>query len=108
MFLRSYDIGGFCVLHSPGFSEYLNHVSPSYSGLTVVNGGFRLKAKADELGSVEARNKVLQDSYNMVVHISQSLCTHAVAYMELEKMLTKQLDGKKFPGSGSDHIEQNN
>lgn len=29
--LHENDIAGFVVLHTPGFSEYLNRVDPSYS-----------------------------------------------------------------------------
>lgn len=29
--LKKHDIAGFVVLHTPGFTEYLNRVDPSYS-----------------------------------------------------------------------------
>ena len=75
--LKKHDIGAYVLLHTPGFSEYVNEISPSYScaywdhsldatGIT----GVRFKAKAAELpGGEEERNQKIADTDNMLLHM---------------------------------------
>jgi len=75
--LKKHDIGGYVLLHTPGFSEYVNEISPSYScavwdhsldgaGIT----GVRFKAKAAELpGGEKERNQKIADTDNFLLHM---------------------------------------
>ena len=44
--LKNNDIAGFVVIHTPGFSEFLNHVETSYSCAKVQGDEVRLKLKS--------------------------------------------------------------
>jgi hypothetical protein len=105
--IKKHDVAAFVVLHRPGFSEFLNAIDPTYSCAALENGGVRFHVNSKEMGHEKAR-QLQEDTYNMAVHFAKQLCQHAVFYMEFEKMLTKVLDGKKFPGRGSSNEQQNN
>ena len=106
--LKENDITGVVVLHTPGFSEYLNHCTASYSCATVTHDGIRLRLKQSELGREKA-HQIANDTYNMVVHFSKHLSEHAVFYMDAEKLLEEKLGGvKRKDGGTTSHEQQNN
>lgn len=53
--LKENDIAGFVVLHTPGHSEYLNAVSPSYSCAYLQNGDLAFRLKSSEVGKEQAK-----------------------------------------------------
>jgi len=105
--LKKHDIGGFLVIHTPGHSEFLNQVSPSYSCAFIENGAIRVKLKTAEVGKEKARQLAL-DTLNMVSCLAKNTAEHAILYMELEKMLKEKWSGEDFPGERSSHEQQNN
>ena len=106
--LNENDVAGFVVLHTPGFSEYLNHVTTSYSCATVMPDGIQLKLKSSELGKEKAE-QVANDTFNMVVHFANHLSKNAVFYMDTEKLLADKLGGTiDKEGGHSSHQQQNN
>lgn len=98
--LKKHDIAGSVILHTPGFSEYLNHIEPSYSLMWFENGRCRIKAKKD--------NKHLADTVNMIHHFGTISGQQALAYMDLEDQLKAQMDIDHGPGNHTDHNQQNN
>ena len=106
--LNKNDIAGFVILHSPGFSEYLNHVMTSYSCAIVTHEGVRLRLKSAEIGKEKAE-QIANDTYNMVVHFSEHLGINAMFYMDAEKLLAEKLGGTKGKEGGhTSHEQQNN
>lgn len=72
--LKKEDIAGTVVLHSPGHSEFVLEISPSYSGASIVKTPegsiLRIKAKAEDFpNGKEGRNKCLQETSNMFYHL---------------------------------------
>lgn len=63
--LEKNDIAGFVIIHDPGFVEYLNHLSPSYSCIRVERGALRAKLKSSELPPGKAE-KIAGDTNNMM------------------------------------------
>lgn len=110
------DIAGVVVIHTPGYNEYLNHLSPSYSCIEPdysVNkddkrlSGFRIRAKSSEIG----KEKVIQlvgDTANMLVGLNEVTGIIVMQNIELEEAMAKHVDILRKPGDHTSHTEQNN
>lgn len=105
--LSENDIAGFVMLHTPGYSEYLNQVSPSYSCAKLEAGQLRFKVKSAEVGKEKAK-QLIYDTYNMVSHFSKSIGLHALTYLEAHDILKNKLGGEDHPGGHTSHTDQNN
>lgn len=105
--LKENDIAGFVLLHTPGYSEYLNHTETSYSCITNTPDGMRLQLKTEEVGEKKAEI-LAHGTYNMVVHFSKILTLHANAYSGYHTVLKQRWDGTDGPGNHSSHNQQNN
>ena len=99
--LKKHDIAGSIVLHSPGFSEYLNHIDTSYSCATLESGGIRVRSKGRP-------KQHLADTVNMVTHFSETSGRVAMQFFELKALLEKHIDIDETDGSHTSHTEQNN
>jgi hypothetical protein len=91
--LKKNDIAAFVLLHEPGFTEYLNAVTPSYSCAVVEPEGIRVRLKQSEVGKERAK-QLADGTYNMITHLAMVIAKHAVMYMDAEKALTKAWDGE--------------
>ncbi len=107
--LDKYDIAAFIALHTPGNSEYLNHVNPSYSCAKHEGDTIRIKAKAaDYNGDTVIRNKFLSDTTNMFHCLAEVTGKNAVMLMKLSDKLDEITDATHFGGGHSSHTQQNN
>lgn len=107
--LKKHDIAAFVVLHEPSFSEYLNHINPSYSCAFMQDGQFRVKLKTAELpGGKEQASKLAEGTYNMVNSMTDVIALHAKGYMDFEEMLRKHWGGESGGSSHTSHEQQNN
>lgn len=107
--LKKHDIAGFVVIHTPGFSENLNHITPSYSCAKMVTEGIQFKIESAKVGGKENATKIANDTYNMITHFADVIAPHAMMYLETKDYLTQELTGKKLPGDEeSSHDQQNN
>jgi hypothetical protein len=110
--LKKHDIGAFVILHTPGFSEYVNEISPSYScaffdhSLKDANiTGIRFKAKAAELpGGEEERNQKIADTDNMLLHFMDGISSHFMMYDQAYKLFEKATGGHDH--TKGDHTSQ--
>jgi hypothetical protein len=108
--LKKNDIGGFVVLHEAnGFTEYLNHINPSYSCAFLQDGQFRVKLKAADLpGGKEQAKQLAEGTYNMVSSMTDVIALHAKGYMHFEEMLREHWGGENNGSSHTSHDQQNN
>lgn len=106
--LKKHDVAGFVIIHTPGFSEYLNHISPSYSCAKIEATQLRFKLKASEVGGAEKARQIANDTFNMMTHLSDITAKSAMMFMDAQKMLKEKLGGEEFPGDHSSHEQQNN
>lgn len=108
--LKEHDIAGFIILHTPGFTEYLNKINPSYSCAYMddLEGGMRVKLKAADLpgGKAEAK-KFAEDTWDMVVNMTEMIVVHADGYMRFEDMLRKHWGGESGGSTHTSHSSQN-
>ena len=105
--LQENYIAGFVVLHTPGFSEYLNRVDPSYSCAKLEGNELRFRVKSAEVGREKAQ-QMIGDTYNLMTHLSRVICKSAIDYSQAHQMLKDKVGGKDFPGTHTSHTEQNN
>lgn len=105
--LKENDIAGFVVLHTPGHSEYLNHVQTSYSCATVTPEGVRLVLKEKEIGREKAM-QLADGTFNMVTHLTNAIAANAGMYMDCHEQLKKKWNGSSYDGGHTSHDQQNN
>jgi hypothetical protein len=112
--LRKHDIAGLVALHTPGFSEYLMKIDPSYScaKFDTIEGkaGVRIRARLEEdyAGDKEAHEKALTDTSNMFKLLGKSGGVMTLAVLDVSDDLDKQLDVTHFDDDHTGHVDQNN
>lgn len=105
--LKENDIAGFVVLHTPGHSEYLNHVQTSYSCAAVTPEGIRLRLKEAEIGREKA-TFLADGTYNMITHLTEVIAENASMYINCHEQLKKKWGGSSEGGEHTSHSQQNN
>lgn len=109
--LSDNDIAGVVVLHTPGFSEYLTEIKPSYSCAEwMPNGeGVIIKGKlAHYNGDVAKRDKKLTDTIGMLHHLSVNTMQMGLNLGEVSDQADKTWDAEHTGGGHSSHNQQNN
>jgi hypothetical protein len=99
--LKKHDIGASVILHTPGFTEYLNHIDTSYSCLTFEGDQLRIQTKGRSY-----QHKT--DSINMVSHFAEISTMMGDGYTNLLKMIQEKVQVDETPGNHTGHTEQNN
>lgn len=105
-----YDVAALVVLHTPGFSEYMNRLDPSYSCVIQNGDEIRVRARANEdfNGDKEARNKKIADTANMFHHLSEIGMRQGLAISEVSKKVNEIVNAEHFGGGHSSNTQQNN
>ncbi len=109
--LDEYDIAGSIVIHTPGFSEYLDHLTPSYSCAKMEpNGTLRIRAKKEDYhGDVKLRDEKIRDTSNMLHHMSVEVRRSAEVYERISDHLDRIVNAEHLgPGNQTSHNQQNN
>jgi len=108
--LKEHDIAGYVVLHTPGYTEYLKHITPSYSCVVIEsNSMIRIKAKAEDFGGdVNKRNQKIADTANMMRHFADIISRDALNYIELSEELDRVTGAQHGPSNETSHNQQNN
>jgi hypothetical protein len=107
--LLRHDIAGCVVLHTPGNSEYLNHISPTYSCAKQEGDMIRFRAKkADFHNSAELRDQCIADTANMFSCLSDVLAHNTMGLIDVSKQFDKMIDAEHLDGDHTSHTTQNN
>lgn len=111
--LEREDIAAAVILHTPGFSEYLNKIDPSYSAawFEYYQGqmGIRFRARAADFNGDKEKCKQAQEStLNMLHHLGHASANAAMMFMEAMKAFSKNLDIEYTDGGHASHEQQNN
>jgi hypothetical protein len=113
--LHKHDIAATVVLHTPGFSEFLNYISPSYSCCKeehLPDGGMQVRIVsklADHNGDREAQREEIASTHNML----HMFCMHAGQNFLIYKQLTDKMetvidvDRADYDAVITDHKTQN-
>jgi hypothetical protein len=105
--LSDNDIAAFVVLHTPGFSEYLNNIETSYSCAKLNSDGITFRLKQAEVGKEKAQ-QIAEGTFNMITHFADTIAMNVMVYMEAQKFLKEKWQGQEFRGGHSSHNSQNN
>jgi hypothetical protein len=109
--LKKHDIAGMVILHTPGFTEYLNKIDPSYSILKIKDGeGFSFNAHSNHFGGdKEKRDKAAADTRNMIEHFTEFTGRQFMMYNQIAKAIDERF-GKwdQEGGEHTSHTQQNN
>lgn len=108
--LRKHDIAGVVTLHTPGHSEYLLHVTPSYSCATFNGDELRVRArlKEDFHGNIGEQRKKVTDTVNMLDMLSESTAKLAMNLISLSEIVTKKTNAEHLDGGHTSQTTQNN
>lgn len=107
--LKQYDIAGLVVLHTPGFTEYLLEISPSYSCAKLEKNSVRFRCKAsDYKGDVARRDEILQNTANMTRLLAHTVGPNAMTLIEIADQFDKIVDADHGDDQHTSHETQNN
>lgn len=107
--LAKHDIGAMIVLHTPGHSEFLNKLNPSYSCIIQTGDQIRFKSKlADYGGDKKAWERKTTDSLNLLQCITETAGHVLIPLFEFTEKLEIALDAEDKGGDFTSHTTQNN
>ena len=107
--LKKHDIAGNVILHTPGFSEYLLEITPSYSAAWLENGIVRFRARAQDYnGNTMIRDQKIKDTLNMLNLLSTTAGENALALLNVSDIFDKITGAEHGKGSHTSHDTQNN
>ena len=105
--LKEHDIAGIVVLHTPGHSEYLYEINPTYSVAKIE--GEELRIRSTHIKDMDEKVQKVTDTANMFVHFTDvgdmlhSWNQHAL------KLMKKHIEIVEQRGGGhTSHTQQNN
>lgn len=102
--LQEHDVAAFVVLHTPGFTEYLNKLSPSYSCVVLEGDGLRVRYKHKD----DPKGKIAEGTYNLFSHFADITGMHALAFANMRDHLRVVWGAEDFDGPHTSHNQQNN
>lgn len=107
--LAKHDIAGLVVIHTPGHSEFLTKLNPTYSCCKVNHEGIRVKAKLEDFnGDAKKRNQVISDTANMLHSLSLVAGNILMPIMDLSQKVDAMVNASHDGDGFSSHITQNN
>jgi hypothetical protein len=107
--LRKYDIAGVVVLHTPGNSEYLNHLTPTYSCASQAsNGNMVFKSAKKHFTDEAERINKLRDTSNMLALLAEPLGICAMNMIEMSEKFDEAHNAEHTDGGHTSHNAQNN
>lgn len=108
--LDKYDIAAMVVLHTPGHSEYLIKINPSYSCAFIDGEMLRVRAKLQEHfnGDKKAWEKKVSDTANMLRLLSETSGHLTISVMEMSKIVDERVNAEHNGNGHTSHNQQNN
>lgn len=109
MLMLKYDIGGLVVLHTPGHSEYLLRIDPSYSCAKFEGDNIRIKAKLKDFnGDKNKWEEKVAGTSNMLNLIGEVGGRTSLSILNISEQLDKIVDAEHTDGNHSSNTQQNN
>jgi len=87
--LKRYDIAAAVVLHTPGYSEYVLEITPSYSVATLHHDRIHFKAKKEDFKDEGKRIQAISDTANMMSLLSDTLGRNALQILQVSDEFDK-------------------
>lgn len=107
--LSKHDIAGIVVLHTPGHSEFLSKLNPTYSCCKTNGDRIHIKAKLEDFaGNVDQRDKVIADTSNMLNNLCQAASHVLIPLIDISEKLDEIVDASHNGPGFSSPTSQNN
>lgn len=107
--LQKYDIAANVVLHTPGYSEYLLHITPTYSCAWLENDSVRFRAKKEDYnGNAIVRNQKINATANMLRLLSDVAGYNALTLLHVADEFDGIVGADHNDSSHTSHSTQNN
>ena len=108
--LKKYDIAGVVVIHTPGHSEFVCSVSPSYSCAKITGDRLRVKAKLNEDfgGDRQAWKQKVRDTSNMLSLLSETMASMTMQLIEVSEAVDAATGSSHTDEGFTSHTTQNN
>ena len=106
--LKKHDIAATIALHTPGHTEFLLELTPSYSCATVNQDHIRFKAKKEDFNNELKRHEVIRDTSNMMSGLSETVARNAMMLISVSEQLDKITGAEHGDSNFTSHTTQNN
>lgn len=106
--LKKHDIAASVVLHTPGFSEFILEITPSYSCATLNHDNIRFKAKKDDFNDELKRHQAIQDTANMMNLLSDTTAKNAMMLINVSEQFDEIIGAEHGDSNFTSHTTQNN
>lgn len=108
--LLKHDIAGTITIHTPGFAEYLNHITPSYSCAKIdpLTSRFELKVKKVHFSNEAERINKLTDTSNMLSLLAEVGGKNILCLMEASQATDEAVNAEHDESNHTPHTTQNN
>lgn len=106
--IKKYDIAASIVLHTPGNSEFILEITPSYSCAKLNHDNIHFKAKKEDFNDELKRQQVISDTANMMNLLSTTVARNAMALITVSEQFDKIVGSEHDKGDFTSHTTQNN
>lgn len=106
--VKKYDIAASVVLHTPGNSEFLLEITPSYSCAKLNHDHIHFKAKKEDFNNELLRMQTIADTSNMMNLLGETLGKNALMLMQVSDEFDKITGAEHEDGGFTSHTTQNN
>lgn len=106
--VKKYDISASVVLHTPGNSEFLLEITPSYSCAKLNHDHIHFKAKKEDFNNELLRMQTIADTSNMMNLLGETLGKNALMLMQVSDEFDKITGAEHEDGGFTSHTTQNN
>ena len=110
MILLKYDIAASIVLHTPGHSEFLLRIDPSYSIAKLEVDHVRIKAnlQRDFNGDKKKMEEKMAATSNMLRLLAETAGKNSIMLFEVSDQVDKVMGSKHTDEGFTSHDQQNN
>lgn len=105
--IDKYDIAAIVVLHTPGHSEYLMKIDPSYSCAKIMPGGAGLRVTTKGLPRSK-KERVAADTSNMMHLLAETTGMLAMNIIEASKVVDRVTGSDHFGPGHTSREQQDN
>lgn len=106
--ISKYDIAASVVIHTPGHSEVLLKIDPTYSCAKIEGDSVIIKATSSEIPDKNIRHKRIEDTSNMLLMLAQVTGETSLQLWKLSEVLDNETNPKHGNKKFTSHNTQNN
>lgn len=106
--LKKHDIAASIVLHTPGHSEFVLEITPTYSCAKLNHDNIHFKAKKADFNDELKRQQTISDTANMMSLLSEVTAKNAMMLIQVSEQFDKIVGAEHGGSNFTSHTTQNN